>query len=236
MEIALVEDDLFYQAQLKEILSQLTLPFAVNFSFFTTGESLLFALEETVFTAVFLDIQLAGKLNGMETAKILRKTNSQLPLIFLSNYDDYVFDGYDVGAMSYIMKPITKEKLTALLEKLTHVEKKPTLLVETNEVGLLPLPLFEILYLEISGHTLKIVTQKKTFTTSGTLNSFDQELTGDFLQVHRSFTINLAQVVSLNGNEVLMKDGEKIPVARSQKQKLKDALLAYYRQKAVEND
>ncbi|MGX7198972.1 LytR/AlgR family response regulator transcription factor [Enterococcus nangangensis] len=234
MHLALVEDDAYAQANFTQLLTQLTLPFPVTVTTFSSGEEFLFALPENNFDGLFLDIQLAGLLNGMDVAKRIRQINPDLPLVFLSNYDDYVFDGYDVGALSYIMKPITPDKLTQILLKLNATTEKPSILIK-SEAGFLKIPLFEILYFEVSGHTLKIVTQKETHLTNTPLSSFKEQLTPSFLAVHRSFTINLAQVVSFNGQDILMKDGATIPVARSQKQKVKTAFLEHYRRLADEN-
>ena len=230
MNIALVEDEQLYQDKFLEVVA--ALPEAdLTVTCFDSGAAFLFQLPDAKFDAVFLGIKLAEAMNGMAVAKKIRLTHHDLPLIFLSNYDDYVFDGYDVGALGYIMKPVTVEKLSALLKKITTRTEKPTLIVKTD-AGLTTLPLFDILYFEVNGHSLKIVTQQDTYFSSATLSSLADQLPENFLSIHRSYKVNLAQVATFDGQDVLMKDGTRLPVARSQKKIVKAALLAHYRRLA----
>ena len=69
---------------------------------------------------LFLDVEMDG-MNGMETAKKIRTFDQNLLIVFVTGFADYVFDGYSVGAMDYLMKPVCKEKLQALL---TRVREK----------------------------------------------------------------------------------------------------------------
>ena len=62
---------------------------------------------------LFLDVEMDG-MNGMETAKKIRTFDQNLLIVFVTGFADYVFDGYSVGAMDYLMKPVCKEKLQAL--------------------------------------------------------------------------------------------------------------------------
>ena len=62
---------------------------------------------------LFLDVEMKG-LNGMETAEKIRTFDEQILIVFVTGYSDYVFDGYLVGALDYLMKPVTEEKLRQL--------------------------------------------------------------------------------------------------------------------------
>lgn len=65
---------------------------------------------------LFLDIEMSG-IDGMETARKIRQTDSTLVIIFVTGYSDYVFDGYSVNALDYIMKPASSERLDAVLTR-----------------------------------------------------------------------------------------------------------------------
>ena len=54
---------------------------------------------------LFLDIEMP-KLSGMEAAEAIRAFDTSIQLIFVTGYPDYVFDGYRVGALDYLMKPV----------------------------------------------------------------------------------------------------------------------------------
>lgn len=230
MLIAICEDQPLHQENLLTALQTAAaeLKLAISWQLFESGEALLFAAAESDFQLVFLDIQLAGSLNGMDTAKALRKERPQLPLIFVSNYDDYVFDGYDVGALAYIMKPITSDKIQRLLTKVATT-REPAYLLANIERETIKLPLYEILYLQVSGHTLFIQTQESRHILTGNLNQYLPQLDQDFLQISRNCIINLSQTVSFNGSQVTMADQAQLAVSRTKKKQVKELLLQHYR-------
>lgn len=70
----------------------------------------------------------------MELAKHLRSNGDMLPIVFITGYSDYIAEGYDVEALHYLLKPVAKEKLFAVLDK--YVEKRSVkadeLIIETT--------------------------------------------------------------------------------------------------------
>ena len=85
---------------------------------FASGEELLFETAGSYpFDLILLDIDLGGgKLSGLELARNIRETDVRVPLAFLTNHPSYVFEGYEVAALRYLMKPVTEETLFPLLD------------------------------------------------------------------------------------------------------------------------
>ena len=81
---------------------------------FDCGESLVRALNDSVFDIIFLDIEMKG-LDGVATAREIRKRTSAPEIIFVTSYPDFVFQGYEVQALNYILKPYQKEKIISVL-------------------------------------------------------------------------------------------------------------------------
>lgn len=77
---------------------------------FDCGESLVRALNDSVFDIIFLDIEMKD-LDGVATAREIRKRTSAPEIIFVTSYPDFVFQGYEVQALNYILKPYQKEKI-----------------------------------------------------------------------------------------------------------------------------
>ena len=73
---------------------------------FSSGDALLGWMDRHAgeLDLVFLDIEMEGT-NGMDTARALREADQSLQLVFVTGYSDYVFDGYEVGALGYLLKP-----------------------------------------------------------------------------------------------------------------------------------
>ena len=80
------------------------------------GETLLTRPETEWLDILFLDIELK-QLSGMETARNLRKRDSHTLLIFVTAYPDFVFQGYEVHAFHYILKPYENQKIMKVLEQ-----------------------------------------------------------------------------------------------------------------------
>ena len=70
---------------------------------------------------LFLDVEMAD-MNGMETAHNIRKFNRELLIVFVTGYADYVFDGYSVGALDYLMKPVDMDKLWHTVKRVRELQ------------------------------------------------------------------------------------------------------------------
>lgn len=230
MHIAIVEDDAAASAQAVALLKQYAQTHEPTISWLTyrSAEAFLFALPDQAFDLLLLDIRLGGQ-DGVTLAKTIRQRDANLAIAFLSNYEQYVFDGYDVDALAYIMKPLTLEKLTGLLTK-AMARVQPEALMLNLHGNLERIYLYDIRYVEASGHYLTIHTQTADLTLKDTLDHLQTQLIGsNFVRVHRAFVVNLNFVSSLEAAELTLNDGTAIPVARSKRSALKDQLLQHYR-------
>ena len=93
---------------------------------FSSGDALLGWMDRHAgeLDLVFLDIELEGT-NGMDTARALREADQSLQLVFVTGYSDYVFDGYEVGALGYLLKPAGAEELEKVLTRaLTALQRQ----------------------------------------------------------------------------------------------------------------
>ena len=83
---------------------------------FSSGEGVLgwFANHTAELDLLFLDIEM-NAIDGMEAARRIREQNQTIQLVFVTGYADYVFDGYSVGALDYLMKPVQPERLDQVL-------------------------------------------------------------------------------------------------------------------------
>ena len=98
---------------------------------------------------LLLDIEMPG-MDGITLARRLREMGESLQIIFVTGMTDYVLEGYDVDAVSYLLKPVGKEKLFTCLDRARGRMGKaePAVLLDTAE-GLVRVKLMEICYVEI---------------------------------------------------------------------------------------
>ena len=124
MKIAICDDD---SAQLEYISSLVekwsdSIEEQIRISQFKSAEQLLFNYTPGCFDVLLLDIQMTGE-NGISLAKRIRSFNDNAVIIFITAVSDYVFDGYDVGAVQYLLKPVNEAKLFECLN--TSRQKGP---------------------------------------------------------------------------------------------------------------
>lgn len=184
---------------------------------FQTGEELISWLQkrEGEIDICFLDIEMDG-MNGMDTAKKIRSFNQQVNLIFVTGYEDYVFDGYSVGAVGYLMKPFSEKNLneTVNLAISRMFQKETEVYTIQNKDGLFRLPLSDILYFYSSGRKVTAVTALREYSFYGKMSEAEERAGKDFMRIHQRYLVRADKVDSVEGEQVRI--GEiTLPVSRN---------------------
>ena len=120
INIAIVDDEEVIREQIKFLVEKNYIKTIIDI--YSSGEDLL--LMNRCYDIVFLDIKMDG-INGIDTARELRKKAEDTVLIFITGIKEYVFDAFDVAAFHYLIKPIEEEKFNAVCERaVVEVKKK----------------------------------------------------------------------------------------------------------------
>ena len=196
---------------------------------FSSGEGLLDWYHKHIgeLDLVFLDIEMKA-LSGIDTARQLHTIDDSLQLVFCTSYSDYVFDGYGVGALGYLLKPPTQAQLqdvlqlaqTALLRALDRAY-----VCHSGDITY-RVPYASILYFASERRKVHCVTKERTLSFYGKLDEVAAEAGKDFVRVHQRYLVHMAAIARLELNEVVLTNGERLPVSRSCRQA---ALLAMAR-------
>ncbi|MDO5765919.1 MAG: LytTR family DNA-binding domain-containing protein, partial [Elusimicrobiales bacterium] len=160
MRIAVVENEEIYVEELVEFIRtwerENDLKEKCEVRSFKSGETFL---EDDIdsYSAVFMDIQLDGTLDGMNVARQIRRRGGTQMIFFLTAYDNYVLDGYDVDASGYLLKPVEYEKIEKCMNKvLQRTRKRYFEHVSKGKRCLIPYD--DILYFQSSLHYIEIKT------------------------------------------------------------------------------
>ena len=196
---------------------------------FSSGETLLRWYDHHAgeLDAVFLDMEL-HELDGMETARRLRAEDAGLQLVFVTGHADHVFDGYSVGALGYLMKPPRQEQLEAVLSRVQAalVRDLDRAYVCRSGDTRYRIPIARILYFASDRRQVQCVTEGRTYTFYGKLDAVAEEVGAAFVRVHQRYLVRAGAVDRMEGGEVVLRTGERLPVSRSCQQ---SALLALTR-------
>ncbi len=194
---------------------------------FPSAEAFLFRYSEhRDYDILLLDIEMK-KMDGVTMARLIRKENELLQIVFITGYSDYISEGYDVSALHYLLKPVRKEKLFEVLERaVKRIRKNERLLTLELSGETVRIPFYEIRYLEVYKNYVT-VHAKRDYTVKKTLTEFEAELDERFFRVGRSFIINLSYVQRVTRNEDHLSDGSKIPLPRGKYEQLNRAIISY---------
>ena len=220
MKICICDDDLNQCKNLKDmILSHGSHMVTVYHS----AEELLFECENNyAFDCIFLDIQMK-ELNGIDCARKIREIDSKVILVFLSAIKDYVFEGYEVNAMRYLLKPLEENKCHELLDKIQNSIEKESAYVLINKTKI---NCDDITYIESYGHYCGIHTNE-TIESKISISDLLKELPDTFIQTHRSYIVNLEHVESILKDKCVLDTQELIPISRNSIKKVNESFMEF---------
>lgn len=233
IKIAICDDNRYERKNLISILKKIALSnnIEIDIEEFEKGHSLIDAYIKDLpkYNIIFLDI-LLGDINGLKVAKVIREKDILAKVILLSSSKEYILDGYDVAAMSYLIKPATEEKIEKnLLRAIKESNINSIDSYEANKSGkTIIFDLKDIFYFE--ARLGKVILHKKdsTFEFYEKINSIDKKLNKKgFERCHRSYIINISKIKEFKNTEVILANEESIPIGRKYKGNIKEAFMQY---------
>ena len=189
-----------------------------QFREFSSGEGLLRWLESHAgeLDLVFLDMEM-GELDGMETARRLRAADAGLQLVFVT-----------VGALGYLLKPPKAEQLEEVLDRAQAAlvrDLDRAYICRSGDTHY-RIPIANILYFVSDRRQVACVTAGREYTFYGKLDTVAAEVGADFVRIHQRYLVRTGAVDRMEGGEVVLRDGRRLPVSRSCQP---SALLAFTR-------
>lgn len=228
MRIAVCDDDPNdRQSLLRLIAEYLDMHnYHIGIDEFDSGEAFLESDVEKYDLAV-LDIFM-GELTGIQTARRLTEEHPKLQIIFCSTSNAYAAESYDVAALRYFIKPISREKLYATLDRFFHVHTSlRTLTYKQNRMDE-SIYISEILWVEADGHKSILHTRKGDIVTRTPFSQICVELKdADFIRPIRYALVSLEAVVTIPTDELSLVDGSTIPISRDLRVDMKKAFMDY---------
>lgn len=200
---------------------------------YASTEDLLYAWENGLeMDILFLDIQIPGEMSGLDLAKKIRKKDSQVCIVFTTNYSEYACEGYSVSALRYLRKPVRDEQIFECLDisyRQWRYARGSSVLIDTQKQKII-LPCKQILFIEIQGHYLSVhPIEDAPIQIRGNITSLAEKLPPQmFVQCHRSYIINLLYVRNITKSEIMLAGSVPIPVGIRYAEKVFEAVRLFY--------
>ena len=183
---------------------------------------------------LFLDIELnATGPDGMALAHQIREGSSatQPVIIFVTGYERYVFDAFDVGAFQYLLKPVDEEKFAQVFARAVeqiaanreNPQKGRVLTLQSANTSK-TVPLDSIYYIESSNHRVELHLKNGEFACYAKIGDLELELQDQFFRIHKGYLVNLSYVAGYSKTEVTLTNGERLLLS---KYKYQDFVKAY---------
>jgi DNA-binding LytR/AlgR family response regulator len=207
----------------------------------TSAKEALVYLSGGKYDALFLDVQMP-EIEGMALARLLRRFADPPAVVFLTGHPDAAVEAFEVQALDFLVKPVSRERLDEALQRVTERVReapgasangvgdngaeagasRPDVVAVDNPKGggkrLVRLETIQAA--QANGDYARIICDDGRFLLRTPLTQLEREWTpAGFARVHRAYLVNLSHAVELraqqNGTAVLvLRDGTEIPVAR----------------------
>lgn len=197
---------------------------------FASGEELLRYQEinDIRYDVFFLDIEMSGR-NGIQIAKVLRKTNSQALIIYVTSYQNYVYDVFETLPFRFLRKPLQRadiEKTWQAVEKYRSTNTQIFSFIQ-NRYNCQVLT-GDIMYFESSGRKVTLHTKKENYIFYDRLYHVYSVLSQRiFLKPHSSYIVNMDYIFSIRKKEIILTDKTVIPISNRYTKAVKECYFDY---------
>ena len=230
IKIAICDDEANIRSYLSSLIGAQSCPCEIV-EYASAGDCLA---DHREFDLLFLDIELAPSgsgLDGMALAGQIREraTETQPVIIFVTGYERYVFDAFDVGAFQYLLKPVDEEKFAQVFSRAvaqigTAREKPGRVLTLQSANTSRTVPLDSIYYIESSNHRVELHLKDGEFACYAKIGDLELELQDQFFRIHKGYLVNLSYVAGYSKRSVTLTNGEELLLS---KYKYQDFVKAY---------
>lgn len=228
--VLIVEDEASEAKKLSDLMRRYAKMEGLEFSFAWHSNAMEMLSDKSHYDICFLDIEMPG-INGMEAAHLLRSWDDEIPIIFVTNLAKYAVKGYEVGAVGFIVKPVTYGNLKLALSRAMRIMSNnsgQTLTVPTED-GMRVIPFRSIIYIEVTKHSLTYHLEgEEPFDVRGSLSHIEDDLRdAPVVRTGKSFLANMDHISFLNNNEVRMSNGDVLRFGRTYKKSALDKITEY---------
>lgn len=213
--IAVCEDDALEQTRMKHFVNKSS--FDVEIDFFQSAELFLEKFVPGKYDLLVMDI-LLGNMTGIDATKKVRTIDTEVPVVFTTSSLAYALEGYRLGVLKYIEKPVKLEDVEDMLQLAIKLKHKVTTLDIQNDNSNFDSDENNIMYIEQDGHNVTFYHKNGNhYSQRQKLDDVEEKISSDyFFRSHKSFLVNLRFVKSIDKDLMVfrMSDGSNAYIKR----------------------
>lgn len=236
LHICFCDDNTTFSKQLIPIIRNTLQEYPIQISYFKSGQSFLFHYLENynLPDIIIMDIEM-DYINGIDVMKKMRSVGCTSELIYLTSIEDYVFDSFDTKPLHYLIKAnldINKLKKVLYIAVKNALEKKQEFIIIEKAKNVFKVLKKEIIYIEANNKLLTLyLMNNNTIQYYGVLSKFlELANTDGFIQIHKSYIINLQNILQIKAQHVILIDKTKLPIGRKYKNTVRSQFADYLTQ------
>lgn len=239
MKLVVCDDSMEDLEKIKGLLAkytQINKSVRLETEYFKDSVELYRQIQAKMHSDIYILDMIMSRRTGIDIGTLIRSTDEKSVIIYITSSDDFAFEAYGVHAVRYLLKPVREELFIEALDcAVSGISRKTADAVYTvkTKEGLVSIPYSKIEYIENYSRTLNIcLTDGKTIQSIFIRKSFEEETqqiveNSSFVQVHKSFLVNLHHVDKLAPGNIIMESGARIPVSKTRTADVKKEYLKF---------
>lgn len=191
---------------------------------FSNAQACLQQLKEKKFDLLLLDIEMP-QMSGFSLAKRIQEKRGfpEISIIFVSAYENLVFDSYNYDALWFVRKKNLEVDLKKAIKKyLDYIYYAQLSFLVKNKTDAFKILYQDIFYFESNVHDIFIKTVDCTYQMGGSLKNLEREMApNQFIRIHKSFLANIRHIYAINKDTITLTDNSMIPLSKERRAKVK---------------
>ncbi len=234
LHIAMIEDEEVFSDQLASLLQQWTKETGnyIHTHLYSSGNPFLLDFDNGIpFDAVFIDVILPHGANGIEIAKMIRRVNESIPIIFVTGDTENIGQGYRVSAMQYLVKPARYSDIKLCMDKVHDLisrYEKTMYCFHKGKKSMMRIAFQDILYFSSALQYTEIHTCHGVERQLERLKNIETLLPKEFIRCHRSFIVNIEAIHAFDSKTIVLAGNIVLPLSKTYLEEVTGRCIEYF--------